>query len=283
MENADRDYSYDGPLNGISIIDDPRNQLIIWYTIPEVLFLLLAGSVSGCNSAIQVGVFGEEKLDWLRQYYAYKHGAPSHDTINRILSMIKPGEFEQWFSEWTSEKFSIPVDELLAIDGKRLASSANRMDQIKSRAQGGDYAKIVVNCLAVASGIVLGQRDVSSKASEPEGARHLIESLEVKGRCVSGDANFCGINLLELIIERGADYLITLKGCNATLHDAAKEAFSDDSIEKPEFVTTEKGHGREERRRYRCISVTDIEDQISAPYPELAQIVEKREKVVSSR
>jgi len=274
MEKQRRDYSYDGPLDGISLIDDPRNQRFISYTIPEVLFLLLSGSVCGYNSAIQIAAFGEEKLAWLRQYYPYTHGAPSHDTLNRILSLIKPSQFEQWLVTWTAEKFNIPVDEHLAFDGKRLASSANRMDQSKRRAQGGDYAKIVVNCLAVASGIVLGQRDVSSKASEPEGARYLIESLDVKGRCISGDANFCGFSLLELIIEKGANYLVALKGCNATLHTAAKQAFSDDSIEKKEFVTKEKGHGREEVRRYRCIPASEIEDQITAPYPKLSQVVE---------
>lgn len=274
MQKQDTGYSYDGPLSGISIIDDPRYQDIVWYTIPEVLFLLLAGSVSACNSAIQIATFGEEKLDWLRQYYPYKHGTPSHDTINRILSLINPAQFEQWFIQWTAEKFIIPVDDLLAFDGKRLASSANRMDQNKSRAQGGDYAKIVVNCLAVASGIVLGQTDVSSKASEPEGARQLIESLDVEGKCISGDANFCGFKLLELIIEKGADYLVTLKGRNGILHAEAIEAFSDDAIEKAEFKTTEKGHGREEKRRYRCIPATVIDDQVTAPYSQLSQLVE---------
>jgi predicted transposase YbfD/YdcC len=274
MQLQDTDYTYEGPLEGISVISDPRYQVLVWYSIPEVLFLLLSASVSFCNSAIQIATFGEEKLDWLRQYYPYKHGTPSHDTLNRILAMIQPAQFEHWFSEWTAARFSIPVDELLAIDGKRLANSANRMDQCKSRAQGGDYAKIVVNCLAVASGIVLGQRDVSSKASEPEGARQLIESLDVKGKCISGDANFCGFKLLELIIEQGADYLITLKGRNSKLFTAAQEAFSDDSIEKEEFETIEKGHGREERRRYRSIPATTIEKTITTPYSQLSTLVE---------
>ena len=188
--------------------------------------------------------------------------------------MIKPSQFERWFSEWTAAKFSIPTDELLAFDGKRLTNSANRMDQCKSRTQGGDYAKIVVNCLAVASGIVLGQRDVSSKASEPEGAGQLIESLDVKGKCISGYANFCGFKLLEIIIEQGADYLIALKGRNGKLFAAAQEVFSDESIEKEQFETLEKGHGREEKRYYRSVPATAIDDTITAPYPQLSRLVE---------
>ena len=274
MEKQEKVYSYEGPLNGISLIDDCRDPDRIYYTLPEVLFLLLAGAVSACNSIIEIATFGEEKLDWLRQYYPYKYGTPSHDTMNRVLGLIKPSQFEQWLTQWTAEKFAIPIDELLAIDGKRLANSANRMDQSKPRDQGGAFVKIVVNCLAVTSGIVLGQKDVSDKASEPEGARQLIDSLDVEGKCISGDANFCGFKLLELIIEEGADYLIALKGRNSKLHDAAAQAFCDDSIEKTTFETQEKGHGREEKRIYRCIAATDIAPELTAPYPQLTQLVE---------
>lgn len=273
MQDQTTIEKYEGPLQGISIIEDPRYQLITWYSIPEVLFLLLAGSISSCNSVLQIAAFGEEKLDWLRQYYPYKHGTPSHDTINRILSLIKPQQFERWFSEWVAMKFDIPLDDLLALDGKRLTSSANRMDQTKRKSEGGEFAKIVVNCLAVGSGIVLGQRDVSSKASEPEGARQLIESLDVEGKCISGDANFCGFKLLEFIIDNGADYLIALKGRNAKLHAAAQEVFADSSVSKVEFSTTEKGHGREETRLYSCLSAAAISDEITAPYPQLKTVI----------
>lgn len=274
MKSQTTEYSYEGPLTGLSTINDPRYDVIIWYTIPEVLFLLLAGSISACNSAIQIATFGEEKLDWLRQYYPYKHGTPSHDTINRVLSLIDPTQFEHWFIGWTASKFNIAADDLLALDGKRLASSANRMDQNKRRSQGGEFAKIVVNCLAVGSGIVLGQRDVSSKASEPEGARQLIESLDVKGKCISGDANFCGFKLLELIIEKDADYLVALKGRNSKLLSAAKDVFSDPSIEKSEFETVEKGHGREETRTYRAVSASEIDTKLTTSYAAIAQIIE---------
>ena len=69
MQDQNTTENYEGPLQGISIVEDPRYQVIIWYTIPEVLFLLLAGSISSCNSVLQIAAFGEEKLDWLRQYY----------------------------------------------------------------------------------------------------------------------------------------------------------------------------------------------------------------------
>lgn len=282
MATPKHNYSADGPLEGISSIDDPRYEVIVHYTLPEIMFLLLAGSVSFCNSLSEIATFGEEKLDWLRGYFPYKHGSPSHDTLSRVLGMVDPESFHTWFVEWVANKFDVPVGELIALDGKRLASSANRMDQQKKKNQGGKYAKIIVNCFATGAGLVLGHKDVSSKMNEVYGAEQLIESLDVKGRCISGDANFCGRKLLDLIISQDADYLIALKGSHPKLHDAAKRAFSEEVIVKHLHQTKERGHGREETRTYRSIAANQLPDEITVSYPKLSQIIEvcRERKVV---
>jgi predicted transposase YbfD/YdcC len=276
MATPKRNYSPDGPLDGISSIDDPRYEVIVHYTLPEIMFLLLAGSVSFCNSLSEIATFGEEKLDWLRAYFPYKHGTPSHDTLSRVLGMVDPESFHTWFVGWVANKFDVPVGELIALDGKRLASSANRMDQFKKKNQGGKYAKIIVNCFATGAGIILGHKDVSSKMNEVYGAEQLIESLDIKGCCISGDANFCGRKLLELIIGQDADYLIALKGSHPKLHDSAKQAFNDELISKHLYQTKETGHGREETRIYRSISVNELPHDITVSYPNLSQLIEVR-------
>lgn len=267
-------YTAEGPLDGINEIEDPRYQVIIHYTLPEILFLLIAGSVSFCNSLCEIAAFGEEKLDWLRRYFPYKHGTPSHDTLNRVLGIIDSTAFEDWFVGWVSRKFDIPADELLCLDGKRLNGSANRMDQIKSKTEGGKYAQIIVNCFATSAGIILGHKDVSSKMDELRGAEQLIESLDVSGRCISGDANFCSRKLLDLIIDQKADYLIALKGKNPKIHEASIEAFGNQTIDKQVFQTEETGHGRHEKRTYRSIQACELPAEIIASYANLAQVVE---------
>ncbi|TXF87719.1 ISAs1 family transposase [Neolewinella aurantiaca] len=150
------------------------------------------------------------------------------------------------------------------------------MDQMKPRREGGDYAKIVVNCFAAASSIALGQTAVDSKSGETKGAVQLIESVDVKGKCISGDANFCNFDLMELIISKGADYLIALKGRNGKLLGAAKEVFGDEAIEKDEYQITETGHGREERRTYRLVNATQLDARVTSPYSMLANVIEVR-------
>ena len=154
------------PLPGVDQIPDPRDTHLVHYPLREVLFLVVAASVSYCDKLTEMAVFGEEKLEWLRKYYPYKYGAPSHDTLGRVLSLIEQRAFEIWFMTWVAQTFDLKEDELINFDGKRLAGSANKMDQSKKKDEGGKYAKLVVNAFAAGSGIVLGQCDVSSKLSE---------------------------------------------------------------------------------------------------------------------
>jgi len=262
------------PLPGIHQIPDPRDAYLVHYPLPEILFLVVAASVSYCDKLTDMAIFGEEKLDWLRKYYPYKYGAPSHDTLGRVLSLIERRAFEQWFMAWVSETFDLKANELINFDGKRLAGSANKMDQSKKKDEGGKYSNLIVNAFAAGSGIVMGHCDVSSKLSEIKGAKQLLEDLSVEGCCISGDANFCGREFLELIIDKRADYLMALKGNSPFLHQATQDAFADESVIKVVHVTEETGHGREEKRTYRSIPATALPLDITASYCRLTQLVE---------
>ncbi|MBK7474901.1 MAG: transposase family protein [Haliscomenobacter sp.] len=38
---------------------------------------------------------GGDNLNWLRKYFPYTYGVPSHDTLNRVLSLINYRAFEE--------------------------------------------------------------------------------------------------------------------------------------------------------------------------------------------
>lgn len=64
-------------------IPDFRIERSKYYTLGEILFLTLRAVVSGFTEWKEIADFGEEKLDWLRGFYEYENGTPSHDKINR--------------------------------------------------------------------------------------------------------------------------------------------------------------------------------------------------------
>lgn len=90
-----------------------------------------------------------------------------------------------------------------------------------------------------------------------------MDALFLKGCIVAIDAMGCQKRIIEEIIEKGADYVLSLKGNQGILHDDVR--FFLESEKKNNFKNTphsyfetvEKGHGRVEARR--CW----ITDQIS--------------------
>ncbi|MDR1153255.1 MAG: transposase family protein [Bacteroidales bacterium] len=42
-------------------------------------------------------MYGKMPLDMLRQILDLPHGIPSHDTLNRVFSLLNPRQFERLF------------------------------------------------------------------------------------------------------------------------------------------------------------------------------------------
>jgi predicted transposase YbfD/YdcC len=80
----------------------------------------------------------------------------------------------------------------------------------------------------------------------------LLNVLELKGCIVTLDAMGCQREIAERIIDKGADYILAVKGNQGFLQDDIKEAFAQDESAS-ETVQTEVGHGRIEKRTCRVL------------------------------
>jgi hypothetical protein len=86
-----------GLLDHLNEVPEPRQSGKIAYPLDEILFLTISAVVSTCSEWDEIVDFGEDKLEWLRLYRPYLNGIPSHDTLNRVMSLIAPIAFEQMF------------------------------------------------------------------------------------------------------------------------------------------------------------------------------------------
>ncbi|HTB42633.1 MAG TPA: transposase family protein, partial [Acetobacteraceae bacterium] len=64
-----------------SALRDPRQSAKVLYPLPEILLLLLCATISGADDFVEITLWGEERLDFLRRFQLYEHGIPSHDTL----------------------------------------------------------------------------------------------------------------------------------------------------------------------------------------------------------
>jgi predicted transposase YbfD/YdcC len=107
---------------------------------------------------------------------------------------------------------------------------------------------------------------VDKKSNEITAIPDLIKLLELSGCIVTIDAMGCQKEIVKLITEQNADYIITLKKNQGSLYENVEQLFRAaictrfQGIEHSEYHTREQAHGREELRHY--LMLTDIDERI---------------------
>ncbi len=183
----------------------------------DIIFLVVSATVSSCNDWESIEVFGESQLKWLRKYYPFKNGVPSHDTMSRVFSSLDSKVFGQYFVEWTQEICKLSEGDLVAIDGKTIRRSYDKKSE-KS-------AIHIVSAYAEKNRICLGQIQTSEKSNEITAIPELIDLLYIKGTTVSIDAMGCQKKIVESIRMKEADYLIAVKNNQKSLYEEIENLF----------------------------------------------------------
>ena len=83
-----------------SIIKDPRQSWKREHKLFDILLLTICAVIAGADGWEDIEEFGNERLDWLKQYGDFENGIPVHDTIARVISQINPKQFQKSFICW---------------------------------------------------------------------------------------------------------------------------------------------------------------------------------------
>ena len=75
-------------IDHFATIDDPRDPINRQHDFLDSLFLTVSAVLSGAEGWKDIKAFGDEKLDWLRQYRSFSNGIPVDDTIARGVRAI---------------------------------------------------------------------------------------------------------------------------------------------------------------------------------------------------
>lgn len=231
-----------------SALEDPRIERTKRHSMTDILVLSICGFVCGIDTWVDLEEFAEIREDWFRTFLELPNGIPSHDTFGRFFAALDPEAFSRCFATWMQSVAEVTAGEVVAIDGKTLRRS---FDRASAKA-----AIHMVSAWATGNGMVLGQVKTSEKSNEITAIPKLLETLHLQGCIVTIDAMGCQRAIVRDIVDKGADYVISLKGNQETLHQKTKDFFEESRAERFETVphvyteTAEQGHGRKERRRY---------------------------------
>lgn len=228
-----------------STMEDPRRTTKgnFLHPLTDILFLVISAVVSGADDWETVVLFGENQLEWLRKYGAYKNGIPSCDTLKRVFSALDPQQFNACFMDWTDGICQLEQGEVVAIDGKTIRGTKEK-----------DLPHIV-SAFASGKGLTLGQVKTNDKSNEITAIPELLDLLAITGTTVTIDAMGCQREIAEKIIGKGADYILAVKGNQKTLEQGILDTIA---LESPEKTDTrhDLDHGRIETRA--CSVYTDL-------------------------
>ena len=221
---------------------DPRVRRTRRHELVDILVISICTLLCGGESFNDMEDFGRAKEEWFRTFLNLPNGIPSHDTFNRVLAALDPTQFLECFMTWTQRLRQTVSEEIVAMDGKALRRALQT---------GG--VPYMVNAWAVRNGLVLGQLRVAAKSNEITAVPQLLRALDLAGCLVTLDAMGCQKHIAKEIIESDAEYVLALKGNQATVYDEVR-TYLDDAIlhaagELAYTETIEKDHGRLETRR----------------------------------
>lgn len=248
-------------------ITDPRDPRGVRHRLVVVLGVAVVTTLAGAATYRELGSTAADLpqsllalLDARRHPVTGRYLAPSAATLRRVLISLEADTLDAAVGGWL--RAHAACDEhgwAIAVDGKDLRGSWNAdgrlvlFSAMTHRRDGQDA-------------VVLGQIAVPADTTETTQVRALLETmtLDIAGGLVTADAaHTCVETARYLVQERGADYLLTIKGNRPTLYAAALAVARGLINDDPHDVTEERGHGRISRW---STWATSVDDGIGLPH-----------------
>jgi predicted transposase YbfD/YdcC len=209
------------------------------FPLYEILMIAVCAMIDGAKGPTDFERFGTAKLKFLKKFLPLQNGIPSHDTFRRVLGKLDPKRFNAALVKWL-ESVSDVAGDIISVDGKLLRRALTKDGKMPC----------IVSAYSKRTKLVIGQVKADEKSNEITAIPGLLDLLYLKGAVVTIDAAGCQKKIVKKIAERGAGYIISLKGNQSTMHDEIRAFMQDPAFMKKfkKARTVDKGHGRVETR-----------------------------------
>ncbi len=238
-------------LSRLAGLADSRHRRGRRYRLEHILSLVILAKLCGEDTpkAMADWVWVRKK-QLIKMLGLPRPSVPHLNTYRRIAEkVVDPEELERTVKEFLGDLPNAGKSVVVSVDGKVMRGTISA-DKPK-----GTY---LLAAYLPEEGIVLMQVEAGSKENEITVAPKLLESVDLRGKVVVGDAEQAQRNLSLQILEAGGEYLWTVKDNQPTLRDAIDQLFA--TADEPtvlggkvendfeSFRTVDKGHGRLETR-----------------------------------
>lgn len=237
--------------NQLLTVEDPRMDRCKKFPLGYILMTVFTATISGCSSWYEIEDYAKEYKDDLELLYERisgnpcNCGVPSHDTINRAISLLDPKQVEKVYTAFLKESFEITTGRHICLDGKTMRG-VKKLDF--------DADSHCVTAFDPKQQASLAQVYISTKSNEINAIKELLAAIDLQDSIVTIDAIGTQTEIAKSVVEKGGDYILQVKDNQRLAKEEVESFFCplyDSHIEHQK--QTDFGHGRIETRQLSSI------------------------------
>lgn len=236
-----------GLLSALAGVSDPRKRRGVRHQIAAILAVAVCAVVAGCRSFTAIGEWAADAPDQVKSALGVGSAVPCESTIRRTLQRLDGDELDTTIGAWAAERTTpaTAARRLIAVDGKRVRGSGSDTSEPRHLLGAIDHAR----------GVVLAQREVGCKTNEITEFAPLLDTIDVTDSVITADALHAQRAHADyLVLERGAHYLLTVKGNQPGLFAQLKKLpWKGAPIL---HRSADRAHGRVEKRSVKVVTVS---------------------------
>jgi predicted transposase YbfD/YdcC len=229
-------------LDLLAQVPDPRKRRGRRHALAGLLAVGIAAVIAGSRSFAAIGQWAADAGEDVLAVLGAGRGPAEESTFRRAFALLDPGRLDQVLGAWLwTRAVQVGGRLVIAVDGKAVRGAKNKDGK----------APHLVAALAHGIGAVLGQVAVDAKSNEIPAVRELLKAFAgLSSAVITVDAMHTQTDTAQVILGRGADYVMTVKGNMPTLYRQLKKL---PWAAVPAVSSVSTDHGRTARRTIKVV------------------------------
>jgi len=218
-------------------VPDPRKRRGRRHPLAGLLAVGVAAVIAGSRSFAAIGQWAADAGPEVLAVLGAARGPAEESTFRRAFALVSADVLDRVIGAWLwTRTVQVGGRLVIAVDGKAVRGARGKDGK----------APHLVAALAHGIGAVLGQVAVDMKSNEIPAVRELLKAFaDLAGAVLTIDAMHTQHDTAQLILGRGADYVMTVKANMPTLCKQLKKL---PWARVPSVSSVSKDHGRRARR-----------------------------------
>ena len=229
-------------LDLLAQVPDPRKRRGRRHALAGLLAVGIAAVIAGSRSFAAIGQWAANAGPEVLAVLGAARGPAEESTFRRAFALVSADVLDRVLGAWLHTRAMQAGGRLvIAIDGKTVRGAKSK----------GGKAPHLVAALAHGIGAVLGQVAVDEKSNEIPAVRDLLKAFaSLASAVITIDAMHTQTDTAQVILGRGADYVMTVKGNMPTLYRQLKKL---PWAAIPAISDVSTDHGRRARRTIKTV------------------------------